>query len=157
MKRILLLLILSTVTAFSGVVTVTESARVTLDGVDIGAIPDAIKNGVVTPGEVQSAVVALIAKLKAESSAKEAERVKIEAAARAKLAVAEKLKAAFEQGDAEKFAEASAELESAKTPEKEKRLAEIAARDVELQAEQAKLAVERAALEAKASTPKAKP
>jgi len=73
------------------------------------------------------------------------------AAAKAEtVAIAEKLKAAFDEGDNSKRDEAVTELEIAKVPEKTKRLAEI---DEQL----AKLAAEKAVLEAKAATPKAQP
>lgn len=79
----------------------------------------------------------------AQLQAKDLEKSKADAAAVEKLAVAEKLKAAWENGDQAKFDEAAADLEKAKQPEKDKRLAEL---DEQI----AKLNAEKAELEAKA-------
>lgn len=80
-KIILALILFISATSFADVV-VTDSARVLKDGADIGAVPDAISNGVVTPSEVQAAILARLSEIKAEAA-----KVKADA-----LAAADKIK-----------------------------------------------------------------
>lgn len=108
-------------------VTVTESARVLVDGKDIGDVASAVKNGIATPSEVQTALVALLDSMKSGAATAEAARVK----------VITDTKAALAEVDAK--AAVAAVIAAAEVPEKEKRKAKLDAEIAEKQAERAKL------------------
>lgn len=123
-KLILILAVLAGASALPirADVTVTESARVLKDGNDIGAVPDAVKNGIVTPSEVQAALLKLIVSMKAEREAAQTEAT----AAKADKA---KIVEAVAKDDKKAIAEA---VKSEKQRQKDALAAEIAAKQAEL-------------------------
>lgn len=130
MKALLTFLFLSTL-AFAGV-EVTDTGRVLKDGADIGDVASSMKNNVATPLEIQTALVAVLDKLKAAKTTTEADAAK-------KLAAAESAKAALESGDASAKTAALAAIEDARQPEKDKKKAALDDQITKLQAERAAL------------------
>lgn len=119
MKPILLLLLTSAL-AFAGV-EITDDARVLLDGKDIGAVPDAMFNKVVSPDVVQTSLVAKLA----DSAAKAKKLTDFLA----------KAQEAFNAGD---FDAAKAilnpEIDKAKLTEKQRQIDELTKQAAEIQA-----------------------
>lgn len=66
--KTLLLFLFTTSLAFAGI-EITDDARVLLDGKDIGAVPDAMLNKVVSPSDVQTALIAKLTESAAKAKA----------------------------------------------------------------------------------------
>ena len=120
MKTILIILLTSTI-SFAGV-AITDDARVLLDGKDIGAVPDAMLNKVVTPSEVQTALVAKLT----ESAGK----------AKAFSNFLAKVKDAFNAGDFDACkAILNPEITKGEQTEKDRKLSELAKQAADIQAQ----------------------
>lgn len=135
MKTTLLIIIaaFAAATISTADIQISDSGQVTKDGVALGAIPDAMLNGMAKPSEVQAALVAKFA-----ASAKAAQDAAAEAAKHqaAKQAIVDALiAAAGKTTAAEKVAAFSAVVQDAKADAKAKRIAEINAAIAAKQAE----------------------
>jgi hypothetical protein len=135
--KLLILASLILVSSVAAEVTVTQQGRVLKDGVDIGAVPDAMANKVVSPSEVQTALVTMLANLEADKAKAETEATEAKAA---KEAVIEKIKAADAKPTAQEKREALKLLaDEQKLSDKAKRLAEKAAAKAAIEKEIAEI------------------
>lgn len=115
---------------------------VTIDGVIYGNVVTATLQKKDSAEEIQSALVAFF-----NETFGDVEKLNTEMRASinrgdALVAVAEKLKEAFQNDDAAKFDEAATELVEVKKPEKDKRLAEIDEQIAALEAKRAEIAAQ---------------
>lgn len=138
MKKLILTLTVALAASIATAdVVITDNMHVLKEGVDIGAIPDAMLNGIAKPSEVQAALLikftAITAAKATAEAASAAEKTKSEALA-TEIKTAAALPLASDRQAALKALAVTAEL-----TEKQKKRAEILARKTAAEAELAEI------------------